>query len=198
MPHDKRGEELKVGDTVMVPCTVKAIHLTEDYCNVDLVTKLTMPPQETTQTLTLNSRQTIKPTATHRFAEYGADTEGDQPHPIMVDRDADLRIEMRAYLDTLRITGHNIGDIRRSLFVPWDSLWNGWVRDETAARESRGDTEGDASPAPSICPSHICPVCYHEKDRCSHCDTMRPALHYCWTCKGPCRIVPLPNPPVQP
>jgi hypothetical protein len=60
------------------------------------------------------------------------------------------------------------------------------------------DTEGDASPAPSICPSHICPVCYHEKDRCSHCDTMRPALHYCWTCKGPCRIVPLPNPPVQP
>jgi hypothetical protein len=44
----------------------------------------------------------------------------------------------------------------------------------------RADTEGDASPAPSICPSYICPVCYHEKDRCSHCDTA------------------LPDPPVQP
>ena len=71
MPHDKRGEELKVGDTVMVPCRVKAIHLTEDYCNVDLETKLPMPPTGTVQALTLNSRQTIKPTATHSFHEYG-------------------------------------------------------------------------------------------------------------------------------
>jgi hypothetical protein len=71
MPHDKRGEELKVGDTVMVPCRVRAIHLTEDYCNVDLETKLTMPPFDQATTLTLNSRQTIKPTASHRFAEYG-------------------------------------------------------------------------------------------------------------------------------
>ena len=46
-----------------------------------------------------------------------------------------LVIELRAYLDTLTITGDNIGDIRRSLFVPWESAWNGWVRDETAARE---------------------------------------------------------------
>jgi len=73
MPHDKRGTELKVGDTVMVPCIVKAIHLTEDYCNVDLQTKLTMPPAGTVTLLTLNSRQTIKPTATHRFMEYGAE-----------------------------------------------------------------------------------------------------------------------------
>lgn len=71
MPHDKRGTELKVGDTVMVPCVVKAIHLTEDYCNVDLQTKLTMPPLNSVQTFTLNSQQTIKPTATHRFLEYG-------------------------------------------------------------------------------------------------------------------------------
>jgi hypothetical protein len=55
---------------------------------------------------------------------------------IMVDRDAGLRIELRAYLDTLTITGDNIGDIRRSLFMPWDSPWNGWVRDETAEREN--------------------------------------------------------------
>lgn len=75
MPHDKRGTELKVGDTVMVPCRVKAIHLTEDYCNVDLETALTMPPRDTRQAFTLNSRQTIKPTATHSFAEYGRQTE---------------------------------------------------------------------------------------------------------------------------
>ena len=50
---------------------------------------------------------------------------------------AGLRTEMRAYLDAQIVTSENIGDIRRSLFLPWDSLWNGWVRDETAARENR-------------------------------------------------------------
>lgn len=59
MPHDKHGTALMVGDTVMVPCRVKAIHLTEDYCNVDLETKLNMPPGNTPTQLTLNSRQTI-------------------------------------------------------------------------------------------------------------------------------------------
>jgi hypothetical protein len=43
--------------------------------------------------------------------------------------------ELRAYLDSLTITSDNIGNIRRSLFVPWESPWNGIVRDETAARE---------------------------------------------------------------
>ena len=78
MPHDKRGTELQVGDTVMVPCRVKAIHLTAYYCNVELETALPMPVAagqwpscDIVQQLTLNSRQTIKPTATHRFAEYG-------------------------------------------------------------------------------------------------------------------------------
>lgn len=70
MPHDKRGEELHVGDVVMVPCIVKAIHLTADYCNVDLETKEGMPPSMETRTITLNSRQTIKPTITHAFAGY--------------------------------------------------------------------------------------------------------------------------------
>lgn len=79
MPHDKRGEELKVGDTVMVPCVVKAIHLTEDYCNVDLETKLTMPPLDSVQKFTLNSRQTIKPTATYRFVDYPARQDGQTP-----------------------------------------------------------------------------------------------------------------------
>lgn len=47
----------------------------------------------------------------------------------------DLRHELCIYLDTLIITDDNIGDIRRQCFVPWDSAWNGIVRDETAARE---------------------------------------------------------------
>lgn len=64
MPHDQRGEELKVGDRVLVPCIIKAIHLTEQYCNVDLETDLTMPPIGRPTTLTLNSRQTVKPPAT--------------------------------------------------------------------------------------------------------------------------------------
>lgn len=54
---------------------------------------------------------------------------------LLIDRDATLRIELRTYLDTLTITGDTIGDIRRRLFMPWDSEWNGWVRDETASRE---------------------------------------------------------------
>jgi len=50
---------------------------------------------------------------------------------------ADMRAEMCAWLDTQVITSDNIGDIRRSLFVPWDSWWNAWVRDETAERENK-------------------------------------------------------------
>lgn len=45
--------------------------------------------------------------------------------------------ELRAWLDTVAITSDNIGDIRRSLFFPWDSKWNAAVRDETAERENR-------------------------------------------------------------
>jgi hypothetical protein len=44
------------------------------------------------------------------------------------------RTELWAYL-TQVIHGDNIGDVRRSLFMPWDCIWNDWVRDETAARE---------------------------------------------------------------
>lgn len=60
MPHDRNGHELKVGDTVMVPCKVKAIHLTEDYCNVDLQTAVGMPLLGTVLAITLNSRQVVK------------------------------------------------------------------------------------------------------------------------------------------
>lgn len=43
--------------------------------------------------------------------------------------------DLRKYLDTLNINGDNIGGIRASLMMPWDSPWNALVRDETAARE---------------------------------------------------------------
>jgi hypothetical protein len=41
------------------------------------------------------------------------------------------------YLNTLVITSDNIGDIRRSLFMPFDCKWNGWVRDMTAELENK-------------------------------------------------------------
>ena len=49
----------------------------------------------------------------------------------------ELKKELRSYLDQTLITSENIGDIRRFLFFPWDSAWNGVVRDETAARENK-------------------------------------------------------------
>lgn len=49
----------------------------------------------------------------------------------------ELRKQMTAYLDALQITSENIGDIRRSMFMPFDSEWNGIVREETAARENK-------------------------------------------------------------
>jgi hypothetical protein len=56
---------------------------------------------------------------------------------ILVDRDAEMQKELRVYLDNMKITSENIGEIRRSLFLPWESQWNGWVREETAKREAK-------------------------------------------------------------
>jgi hypothetical protein len=54
-----------------------------------------------------------------------------------------LACELCKWLDTLHITGKNIGEIRRSCFVPWDSKWNSYVREETANRESPFDSVPD-------------------------------------------------------
>jgi uncharacterized protein len=48
-----------------------------------------------------------------------------------------LKSELRIYLDGQKINSENIGEIRRACFVPWDSEWNAFVRDETAARENK-------------------------------------------------------------
>lgn len=50
-----------------------------------------------------------------------------------------LREELGDYLDKLVITNENIGEVRRSLFFPWECEWNGLVRDETAVREVHED-----------------------------------------------------------
>ena len=47
-----------------------------------------------------------------------------------------LRQELCDHLDSLNITSENIGEVRRSLFLPFQTSWNGLVRDETAKREN--------------------------------------------------------------
>ena len=37
MPHDRNGKELRAGDLVTLTARLKAVHLTEDECNVDAV-----------------------------------------------------------------------------------------------------------------------------------------------------------------
>jgi hypothetical protein len=57
--HDAFGRELKVGDRVMVPMTIKALHLTADYCNCELVGVATMPPaHQATSKVTLSAVNT--------------------------------------------------------------------------------------------------------------------------------------------
>lgn len=57
MPHDMNGKVLQVGDLVSVPCRVKAIQLTEEFCNVTLVTVNPMYPSRDPSTLVVNARQ---------------------------------------------------------------------------------------------------------------------------------------------
>lgn len=47
--------------------------------------------------------------------------------------------ELKLWLDKQVITSNTIGNIRRQCFVPWDSQWNGVVRDETASREVKSN-----------------------------------------------------------
>jgi hypothetical protein len=60
MPHDRDGNLLAVGDTVSVPCIVKEIHQTEDYCNVMLHTQQAMPPSHDRTVINLNAKQVVK------------------------------------------------------------------------------------------------------------------------------------------
>lgn len=59
--HDAFGRELKVGDIVVIPCRVKTIHASDDYCNADLELVAAMPPNMTKSSFSaINTRQTIR------------------------------------------------------------------------------------------------------------------------------------------
>ena len=60
MPHDANGQQLNVGDTVNVRCSVKEIHQGEDYCNVTLETNLRMFPGDNNTIINLNAKQVFK------------------------------------------------------------------------------------------------------------------------------------------
>lgn len=57
MPHDNAGQPLKVGDLVMIPCRVKDIYSTDEYCNVELETLYPMHPSSHHSGITLNAKQ---------------------------------------------------------------------------------------------------------------------------------------------
>lgn len=59
--RDAKGRELKVGDTVMIPCKIKQIHASEDFCNVDLESIATMPGNDMKSGFSaINTRQVLR------------------------------------------------------------------------------------------------------------------------------------------
>lgn len=60
MPHDKHGHALAVGDIVLIPCTVKSVQSSTDYCNVELETTEPNFPGTSKGTLNMNSKQCLK------------------------------------------------------------------------------------------------------------------------------------------
>lgn len=60
MPHDRDGKELKVGDIVHIPCRIKEIHLTEEYCNLNVRSLQKMFPSDNFSDFVINSRQCVK------------------------------------------------------------------------------------------------------------------------------------------
>ena len=62
MPHDYNDNILSVGNIVWIPCRVKAVHLTEDYCNLDLQSMNPMPsyPNQYLNISAINSKQVRK------------------------------------------------------------------------------------------------------------------------------------------
>lgn len=59
MPHDKNGKEVFPGDLIFVPARVISVSPGNDYCNLNLETVEKMFPSDTTNTMTLNTRQVI-------------------------------------------------------------------------------------------------------------------------------------------
>lgn len=60
MPHDRDGKLLQVGDLVDVPCIVKEIHATEEFCNATLEIVQPMFPGNNRTTIVVNTKQSLK------------------------------------------------------------------------------------------------------------------------------------------
>lgn len=59
MPHDKNGKEVFPGGLVFVPARVLSVSPSNEYCNLSLETTEKMFPGDTTNSMTLNTRQVI-------------------------------------------------------------------------------------------------------------------------------------------
>ena len=60
MPHDADGRLLQVGDSVIIPATVTAVQVGEEYCNLTVEYDIPMPPYTTKSMGTFNTKQVIK------------------------------------------------------------------------------------------------------------------------------------------
>jgi hypothetical protein len=55
--HDKNGKLLKVGDKVNIPCIIKSVSTSEDYCNITVeTTEKMLPENKYTSTYALNAK----------------------------------------------------------------------------------------------------------------------------------------------
>jgi hypothetical protein len=61
--HDAKGRELKVGDTVIVPCEVTAVHPTPDCCNVTVQTLGGRLPDGNKDRFTTNTKHLLRANA---------------------------------------------------------------------------------------------------------------------------------------
>jgi hypothetical protein len=58
--HDRNGKPLKEGDLVLIPCVVKSLQATEEYCNVGLETLYGRRPDGAKETVyAINTAVTV-------------------------------------------------------------------------------------------------------------------------------------------
>lgn len=59
--HDAKGNLLKIGDKVMIPCVITEIQASEEYCNCTVELEYSMPPYTTKTTFSsINTKQLEK------------------------------------------------------------------------------------------------------------------------------------------
>ena len=74
MPHDKFGQELQVGDAVLIRAVVREINSSPDFCNVRLETREKMEETRNAgEVLWVNSKQVEKERPAHLRATSSPD-----------------------------------------------------------------------------------------------------------------------------